>query len=138
MGLFARLRAAFGWHDSFSTWRDHARQRGLWPLTGSFETLYALTPEGEVVASNFVDFRELLPVDDARERNWLLHDAATRYPELAHLAPHRRPGDPDCPHCEGTGTFRAKPPGADNLLCYCGGLGWLPAGYVDPYADGAV
>ncbi len=56
-----------------------------------------------------------------------------RYPRLRNLEPVRRPGDYGCPSCAGTGRVRGLPARTeDNLICTCGGLGWLPAGYVDP------
>ena len=138
MRLLASLRARLGGRRSAAeTWRDLARRQGLWPVTNSFESLYAVTRDGQVVASNYDDFRDRIPVDDARERNWLLHEAAARRPELAHLEPRRQRQDPDCPDCRGSGRNPELPEGS-NILCYCGGLGWIPAGYVDPHRDRTV
>jgi hypothetical protein len=139
MGFLARVRSALSGRrsDVLETWRELARRQGLWPVTNSFESVYAVTRDGQVVASNYDDFRERIPIEDLRERNWLLHEAATRYPELAHLEPRRGPRDPDCTDCRGTGRHPDVPKGS-NIVCYCGGLGWLPTGYVDPHRDPAV
>jgi hypothetical protein len=48
---------------------------------------------------------------------------AKRYPELRELLPTRRPGDPDCARCKGTGNAIAQVQCPD-----CGGMGWVPQG----------
>jgi hypothetical protein len=77
-------------------------------------------------------------VTDPREQNMVRFQAAKRYEDLQHLRPVRRPGDYDCPGCGGTGELRLPPGGSGKIWCSCGGVGWLPAGYVDPHRDAAV
>src|SRR5687767_2256571 len=97
-------------------WRDHARPPGLWPVTNSFGSVYAVTADGEVVGSEFTDFRTRIVVTNARERNWVLFEASQRYPELAHLCPIRQPDDVTCPQCAGSGKL-PLPPEFDNIVC---------------------
>jgi hypothetical protein len=46
-----------------------------------------------------------------------------RFPAVAGLAPQRTASARECPSCHGTGRVDAAPP---NIVCQCGGLGWLP------------
>ena len=112
-------------------WRDHPRPPDLWPVTNSFESVFAVTARGDVVGSEFTDFRTRHIITDPRERNWILFEASQRYPELRHLRPVRQPGDVTCSQCAGTGTL-SLPPGVDNFVCVCGGLGWVTAETSEP------
>jgi len=104
------------------TWREAAVERGLLPVYSDWECCYALTREGEPVYSADTTWAEQLPLTNSRHRFVVLAQAAERYASLASLRPQRRPGDPSCPTCHGTGKT-AYP----NLMCECGGLGWFPA-----------
>lgn len=46
-----------------------------------------------------------------------------RFPAVVGLAPQRTASARECPSCHGSGRVDAAPP---NLICQCGGLGWLP------------
>ena len=62
-------------------------------------------------------------------RNLVLFQGAKKYPELSELVPSRPPDAEDCSHCNGTGIEPMnEKPGLDEerIVCYCGGLGWLP------------
>lgn len=120
-------------------WHARARELGLWPAAASFETVYVVGVAGDAYYAAHVDLHDLTPVEDPRERNWLLHAASQRHAELRHLAPVRRSGDFDCPDCGGTGRPRwLEGERHANILCTCGGVGWLPAGYVDPHRPPGV
>ena len=134
--LFDRVRSLFYRLNPTSRrasehWRDHPRPPGLWPVTNSFESVLAVTATGDVVGSEFTDFRTRHSVTDPRERNWILFEASQRYPELRHLCPVRQPGDLTCAQCAGTGKL-PLPSELDNLVCGCGGLGWVPAETGEP------
>jgi hypothetical protein len=130
--FFSRL---FRWHrpgaPSDIGWEEAFRQRGLTPVWADWVGGFGLTPEREVV---YIDHRSGGVVEPVEERHLChvtLFTASRKFPELAHLAPERLPGDPTCPSCGGSGQFRGldgRPP-AENIVCFCGGLGWLPAGY---------
>jgi hypothetical protein len=99
---------------------------------GDFVGVFTIDEAGRPYFSVRTDLADSVEVGDARVRNLVWHQAAIRYPGLHHLDPARRPADYDCPSCAGTGRLRGLPPGAeDKFICTCGGLGWLPAGYVD-------
>jgi hypothetical protein len=86
-----------------------------------------LRPSGEV-ASFVWDEPRLLRADwDERTRNMVYYHASLKYPTLAHLVPCRPSDAVVCSFCGGSG--RCNELGeklADHLVCYCGGLGWLP------------
>jgi len=47
--------------------------------------------------------------------------------------PVRGPEDRTCPGCQGTGVVPNIPiEQRDKIICWCGGLGWVPAGTPDP------
>lgn len=63
---------------------------------------------------------------DPRIRNLALFQGSRIYPELGALI--EKPEDARvCPHCEGTGMDSyAERLNTDAIVCYCGGLGWIP------------
>jgi hypothetical protein len=94
---------------------------------------YALTSQHEVVFSEdyLVDPVEL--ITDPRLRAITLYEASRRYPELQHLKPVRAAEDRTCPGCQGTGQVPGIAPEMQaKIVCWCGGLGWVPAGTPDP------
>jgi hypothetical protein len=100
--------------------------------------VWTITEDGRPFFAERVDLADQIEVTDARERNLVWFRAAERYPDLVALRPVRRQGDLDCPHCGGTGVLHLPGDLNERIWCCCGGLGWLPAGYVDPRPDPAV
>ncbi len=75
---------------------------------------------------------ELERLEDERTRNTVLYRASLEFEELQSLKPVRDPGSRVCPTCQGTGTVPDMPPElAGALVCFCGGLGWVPAQSAD-------
>jgi hypothetical protein len=72
--------------------------------------------------------RQLRADWDERTRNIVYYQASLKYSTLARLVP-RGPADAlDCSFCGGSG--RCSELGekvADDVVCYCGGRGWLPS-----------
>jgi hypothetical protein len=108
------------------TWKGQAVSKGLLPVYSDWACSYALTADGEPVYSEESDW---LPLTNRRHRHVVFAQAAARYPALAELRPQRRPDDPACSTCGGTGQVRL-PEGVERgvFICECGGLGWFPAG----------
>jgi hypothetical protein len=130
--FFSRL---FRWHRPGSPegvqWEQAFHDRSLVPVWADWVGGFGLTAGHEVVFIQHVSGAAPEAVEEPHLRNVTLFQASRRYPELAALAPERLPGDPTCPSCGGTGVFR-RPDGrplAENVVCFCGGMGWLPAGY---------
>jgi hypothetical protein len=49
--------------------------------------------------------------------------ASRRFPDIRGLAPRRGAESKVCPGCKGTGRLPDVP---ENIVCACGGLGWIP------------
>lgn len=49
-----------------------------------------------------------------------------KYPELKLLIPQRPVDALECPECEGSGGFGHLDPAVRDVICSCGGLGWVP------------
>ena len=142
MTIIERIRAALGIRSSRLAvaatepeWAAAARRLGQRPVFADWVGIYTIGADGSPYFAEYLDLRDQFVITDARERNMVWFRAAERYSELAHLRPRREPTDPECPFCGGTGLARV-PPGTDRKIwCYCGGVGWWPAGYVDPHLD---
>lgn len=109
--------------------RSLAAAREVLPLFCDFGGCLAIRPDGEIVSLCWDAMDNLRIEGDARIRNIALFQGSQKYPELRTLIPPRLPESQDCPHCDGTGIeTTAKQVGLeDSIVCYCGGLGWLPS-----------
>jgi hypothetical protein len=102
------------------------------PLFFDWTAFMALLPDGQIV---WVPYDEapgdIEVVQEERVRNMGLFQSSKLHPELQFLVPPKPTDAIDCPDCRGTGRL-PFPPGseyiAERLICYCGGLGWLPHG----------
>jgi hypothetical protein len=137
--LLARIRNR-SQHTSAPDWDAAVRSRGFIPVMQDWVGAWALTNDHQPVFLPDDDPLAVEPIVDARERNVAFKRASERYPELTNLKPVRKSGDYDCPSCGGTGRIQLPPGVAEvsNIMCQCGGLGWLPAGYVDPHHEPSV
>ena len=105
-----------------------AARHNVLPLLNDFMGCWALTVEGDIVFFSW-DAPEVLDPTSDRPVDLLgAHVARAlgnrRYPALAGIAPQRTPDAVSCESCDGAGHIPGAP---DNLLCACGGLGWLPS-----------
>jgi hypothetical protein len=88
-------------------------------------------PDGNVVSFLWDEPDQLRKETDKRIRNMVYYQGSCKFPELAELAPSRPPSAETCSHCGGTGKV-SFPKEADeapelSVVCFCSGLGWLPA-----------
>jgi hypothetical protein len=98
------------------------------PLLFDFTAIMAIRPDGELVWID-EDVSRVRLVEDERERTIGLFQGSLRDPDLGFLVPPRPADAVDCPDCRGTGRFPFKEGSehlADRVICYCGGIGWLP------------
>jgi len=127
---FDRLLASFPRPDDpvgyEGTWRESAVRRRLVPIYSDWIVGFAVDENGQVLYSGDEMSAEYTALTNDRYRHIALAQAAARFPELAQLRPTRRPEDPVCPSCRGTGGVAQYP----QLICECGNLGWIPAGSV--------
>ena len=73
---------------------------------------------------------------DAREAddtwvNLAIVQGALRYPELRSLIPERPDAAISCDQGQGTGKLGLSPE-FSNVICRCGGIGWIPTGSEKP------
>ena len=102
------------------------RVRAL-PLFLDMGGFYAIRPNGEIVSQSWDD-DDVRVEDDPRIRNVVLFQGSKKYAELAPLIPERPPAALECHFCAGSGLALGIESGIESLVCYCGGLGWLPPG----------
>ena len=115
-----------------------ARARNQRVAFADWVGVWTISEDGTPFFAERTDLADQIEVTDARERNIARFRAAQRYADLAHFRPQRMPGDYDCPGCGGTGKLKLPVETKGEIWCTCGGVGWLPAGYVDPHRDAAV
>jgi hypothetical protein len=102
------------------------------PLCFDWTAFMALRLDGQIAWIPYDDEPgEVEVIKEERLRNLGLFRGIRLHPDLSFLMPSRPPNAIDCPDCRGTGKI-AFPPSykdlADSVLCYCGGIGWLPPG----------
>lgn len=119
-------------------WIAAAAARGQRVAFADWVGLWTVSPDGSVYFAERVDLADQVEVRDARAINMARFQAAARLQDLQRLRPQRHDGDYDCPHCAGTGKVRLPTGSVGPIWCMCGGVGWLPQGYVDPSRDPAV
>ena len=130
--FFTRL---FRWHRPGSPdnveWERAFQERGLVPVWADWVGGFGLTQGGEVVFIEHQGGADPEPVQEPHLRHVTLFTASRKFQELAHLAPQRGPDDPTCPSCGGSGVYRGLDgrPAPERVVCFCGGMGWLPRGY---------
>ncbi|WP_165227052.1 hypothetical protein [Aquisphaera insulae] len=107
--------------------RSIAAELRLLPVWLDMGGCYGIRPCGAVASFAWDEEHEARTETDERIRNMVYHRAGLKFPALAVLSP-RRPADAIvCESCGGTG--RCLGLSADlaaRIVCYCGGLGWLP------------
>ena len=104
-------------------------QQGVVPLLADPGGLLALRADGTVVEIPWRSPERAVAVADVRTRDIAVIQGARLEPALLVLRPRRAEGDPDCPHCGGIGRFEPSMP---SVVCFCAGLGFLPAAWDEP------
>jgi uncharacterized protein (TIGR02996 family) len=102
--------------------RQFAAEQKALPLMTDMGGCFALRLDGEIISFAWDEPGSPGVERDTRVRQAVLFQGARKYPELRLLLPPRPAGSRECPRCQGAGA----PPGFPSLVCYCGGLGWLP------------
>lgn len=87
---------------------------------------YAITAEAELVDLVWDGQSGSRQLDDPRVVN-LLFQGSPKFPELRVLVPTPAETATTCGQLRREGKFAlTKEPGLENMVYYCGGLGWLP------------
>ena len=112
--------------------RKLAAELRLLPATQDMGGCYVISSDGQIFSFLWDCPYKLRPEDDSRIINIVLYQASQRYPELSELKPQKPTDAQICSHCKGIGDPLF---GTDlkiehnNIVCYCGNLGWLPPEY---------
>jgi hypothetical protein len=97
------------------------------PLVLDMGGSYAIRASGDLVEFAWDGPGDAMPLGDPRLINAALYQGSLKHPQLACLVPSRPVSARDCVPCDGTGRPSvATQPGLENVICYCGGVGWLP------------
>lgn len=125
--LLARLIA--GEVEDYFRLRTWAARHSALPVMADMGGCYAIKKDGNVVAFLWDKEDNLESESDARLCRTAMKRASQLYPLLARFVPQRPVHALDCRHCAGTGRFVGIADElAQNVVCYCGGLGWLLEG----------
>jgi hypothetical protein len=104
-----------------------AKRHRVLPLFNDFVGCWALNMAGQLMFFPWEALRELEAVSDdpvdAIGANVALAVGSVRFPALATIRPVRPADAVPCTSCDGTGQLTGVP---ENVVCACGGLGWLP------------
>lgn len=101
-------------------------QENVLPLMCDMGGVYTLSANGEVRSFLWDDTLHGQVEYDPRVINIALFQGSKKYPELESLI--EKPADARvCESCHGSGIEpKAKALNTDAIVCYCGGLGWVP------------
>lgn len=107
--------------------RALAARLSILPIVLDMGGVMALRSSGEVVSFSWDEPDRLKIEGDVRVRNLVFFQAAIKFPELKPLVPDRPADVRECESCRGTGIVTGLPNNlVTDVICYCGGLGWLP------------
>jgi hypothetical protein len=108
-------------------WATLARRNRVIPVYGDFMGLWVITMAGRLAFISDDEQDVVTPVSDDPSdipgTHVALAQAAIMYKELASFMPPRPPNAAICNSCDGHGLVSPSHP---NILCECGGAGWLP------------
>jgi hypothetical protein len=103
------------------------RRHRVLPLFTDFMGCWALDMDGQLVFFHWDAPEDLKPVSDhpvdAAGAHAALGYGSVRFSVLAMIRPVRPADAVACTSCDGTGRLPGVP---ENVVCACGGLGWLP------------
>jgi hypothetical protein len=103
-----------------------AREKVL-PLCWDMGGAFVINADGDILSYPWDNTSQPEVVHDARVRNIALLQGSRRHPELKVLLSPKPFDAQTCSFCGGTGIAPyAVNTTESNILCYCGGLGWVP------------
>jgi hypothetical protein len=122
-----RIEEFPGNHEAHEWLADRVHEMDALPLVLDMGGSYAIRASGDLIQFGWDGPEGAESLEDPRLINAALYQGSLKYPKLASLVPSRPVGARDCSHCDGTGRPPlSTQPGLENLICYCGGVGWLP------------
>ena len=97
------------------------------PLAVDMGGFFGIRLDAEVVGFIYDNLDSPIKIEDRRIFNSILYQGSKIYPELMPLVPVRPNDAITCPSCHGTGVISGLPDKLkDKVVCFCGGLGWIP------------
>lgn len=107
--------------------RQLAADEQVLPLFMDMGGVFTINARGDILSFLWDDTLHPQMEYDPRIRNLVLSQGSKKYPMLKDLIPSKPDEARICPDCGGTGIapFAAKL-NTDAIVCYCGGLGWIP------------
>lgn len=117
------------WADAEKTinLREIAAKLKVLPLYLDWSGAFGIRPNGDFFSFIYNKPYGIKKDYNQREINGVLFQGLKNYPELKELMPVRTSESIECNSCQGTGIAPlAEQLSISNLICYCGGLGWLP------------
>jgi len=110
-----------------------AAELRLLPAFSDMGGCYGIRPSGVVASFAWDEPHMLQDERDTRICNMVYYQASLKYPSLVPLVPTRSADAVTCSCCGGSGRVLDFPDHlVDKVLCYCGGLGWLPGQNAKP------
>ena len=107
--------------------RRFAAETEILPLMPDWSGFFGIDQHGQVVAVTYDNIDAPHLVEDERVCNMVLFRGSKLYPDLSFLEPIKPEDAQLCPTCSGTGIVPNLPSEiANKIICYCGGLGWVP------------
>jgi hypothetical protein len=103
-----------------------AAEVGALPLILDFGGFCGLRRDGTFIEVPWDEPARATEVTSHRMRDTALKSGSERYPFLAALLPRRSSNARTCPQCGGTGVHPLAATSGANIVCWCGGLGWIP------------
>lgn len=113
--------------DEGTAWvRKAVREHVFLPVHVGWVAALGIRPDGTVVRWEHEDRPGEAPRAEANPywQRFVVAEGARKYPALGVLVPARPDHARDCSACGGTGELARTNDGVE-LLCQCGGLGWL-------------
>lgn len=123
---FIRERIARFAHEAPANLRwqaEHVRLNQALPLYVGWTETAGIRADGTLVRWVTEDVTNTQELADSTWVNLALVQGAARYPQLRSLIPSRPATARTCDGCNGAGTLPGLP---TNVICCCGGIGWLP------------
>ena len=113
--------------------KAYAELYNLLPLMHGWTASFGLRADGKVLFYTTDDEEQTIREEaDERLRNMAMYRGSLKYPELSVLVPNRPANAMICSFCEGRGRIELEGIDPNVIVCYCGGLGWLPHGTQIP------
>lgn len=101
-------------------------QENVLPLYGDMGGVLTIAADGEIRSFLWDDTLHGQIEFDPRIQNVALFQGSKKYPELEVLI-EKPPDAQVCSYCQGSGIAPfAEELGKESIVCYCGGLGWVP------------